>query len=77
MQSDLHDLGARTLHRMIDGIGAVKPDDHIFVEWGVFIYIVRILCAPFPAPSPAGDRQRIALLTRVARILVLPPAMSG
>jgi hypothetical protein len=58
---------------MIDGIGAAKSDNHIIVERGVFIYVLRILCSPFPVPSPTGDGLRIALLARVVSILVLPP----
>ena len=43
-QGDLHHLGTRTLHRVVDGVRAAKPTDGVGVEWRVFVDVVRILC---------------------------------
>src|SRR5215471_17729409 len=57
---------------MVDGIGAIEPDQLVAVEVCILVQIVRGLRLPRPAPTPTAHGLGETLLPATSRIVVLP-----
>src|SRR5215472_7262824 len=50
----------------------MKPDQLIGIERRVFVQVFCLLCLPPPAPAPARNCLRIALLSALVGVFILP-----